>query len=524
MAHSFHREISESSRAGWAAATQDAQDALRETFDLLEQGLFLFDEQDGLLLENAAGRRLRTEGQGSAFFFEGHPADSVPSLDEVLQRLARQTWSSHRVATAVVVRGGRQFEVGAQPTSRGRALIYVHDVTAERDVEVRRLQAEKLASIGMLAAGVAHEINNPASFVLANVESLAGLLRLLEDKLRADPAAARRLGLRDLLFEASAIVQESKEGMARIHRIVRDLHSFSRVEDDPRGVTDVNAAIESALTMLRNELRYRAEVERALEATRPVRGNSARIGQVFLNLLINATHALPEGEIKRNRIWLRSFDQGDDVVVEVRDNGMGIDPEAMPRIFDSFFTTKAAGVGTGLGLSISREIIRASGGEITAESAPGQGALFRVRLPSASEPLPDPRTPTPLPHRQRYRLLAIDDETLLLKAYRRMLIDHHDVLTAAGGAEALALLDNDRRFDIILCDLQMPELSGADVYRTVAARWPGLEQRFIVITGGAFSPEGRRFLEEGNVTTLNKPFHLDEILDLIDRRAAATRR
>src|SRR4029453_11462114 len=98
------------------------------------------------------------------------------------------------------------------------------------------------------------------------------------------PPAPRRLGLRELLFEATAIVQESKEGMARIHRIVRDLHAFSRVEDDPRGVTDVNAAIESALTMLRNELRYRAEVERELVATRPVRGNSARIGQVFLNL------------------------------------------------------------------------------------------------------------------------------------------------------------------------------------------------------------------------------------------------
>ena len=113
---------------------------------------------------------------------------------------------------------------------------------------------------------------------------------------------------------------------------------------------------------------------------------------------------------------------------------------------------------------------------------------------------------------------------LLLKAYRRMLIDHHDIEVAAGGADALALLENDRRFDVILCDLQMPELSGADVYRTVAQRWPGLEQRFIVITGGAFSPEARKFLEEGIVTAVNKPFQLEEILDVVDRRAAALRR
>jgi signal transduction histidine kinase/ActR/RegA family two-component response regulator len=521
MAHPFHLQMSQPGEAPGLSE----QDALRETFDLLAQGLFLFSQEDGLLLENTAGKRLRREGKEHPIHFEGQPGDSVGSLDEVLARLARRAWHTGQVATAAVVRGGQHFEVGAQPTSHGRALIYVHDVTTDRDDEVRRLQAEKLASIGMLAAGVAHEINNPASFVLANVEALSGLLRLLDEKLRADPAAARRLGLRDLLFEATAIVQESKEGMARIHRIVRDLHAFSRVEQDPRGVTDVNTAIDSALSMVRNELRYRAEVERDLRATRAVRGNSARIGQVFLNLIINATHALPEGEQQRNRIWLRSFDEGDVVVVEVQDNGVGIEPEVMPRIFDSFFTTKPAGVGTGLGLSISREIIRASGGEIMAESRPGQGALFRVRLPAASEePLAQENTPTPLPHRRRYRLLAIDDETLLLKAYRRMLIDHHDVQLAGGGREALAVLEHDQQFDVILCDLQMPELSGADVYRTVARRWPGLEKKIIVITGGAFSPEARRFLDESAVTSLNKPFHLDEILDIIDRRAAATRR
>jgi signal transduction histidine kinase/ActR/RegA family two-component response regulator len=521
MAQTFHLQTSQPADASGVSE----QDALRETFDLLSQGLFLFSQHGGLLLENRAAQRLRGQGREVPFHFEGHPGESVDTLDEVLAVMARRAWHSGQVATAAVAHGGQHFEVGAQPTSHGRALIYVHDVTADRDDEVRRLQAEKLASIGMLAAGVAHEINNPASFVLANVEALTGLLRLLDEKLRTDPAAARRLGLRDLLFEATAIVQESKEGMARIHRIVRDLHAFSRVEQDPRGVTDVNAAIESALGMVRNELRYRAEVERDLRATRAVRGNSARIGQVFLNLIINATHALPEGEQRRNRIWLRSFDEGEVVVVEVKDNGVGIDPEVMPRIFDSFFTTKAAGVGTGLGLSISREIVRASGGEIVAESTPGQGALFRVRLPAADEEPPAQLpTPTPLPQRRRYRLLAIDDEALLLKAYRRMLIDHHDVQLATCGRDALGVLEQDQQFDVILCDLQMPEMSGADVYRAVARRWPGLEQRFIVITGGAFSPEARRFLDESVVTSLNKPFHLDEILDIIDRRAAAARR
>jgi signal transduction histidine kinase len=552
------------------------RDALRETFDVIEDGLYLFDGAGRIQLENAAGRRLRQvlastslpspavqsgPGRGG----DGDEPSGEGALDSMLAALAREAVEQDGPRAASLARDGRQFEARAWPAAGRRALVYVRDVTEARDIEVRRLQSEKLASIGMLAAGVAHEINNPASFVLANVEALAGLLRLIitgilegapsppaggtsplhsgsaaggpeggpsppasyatmEDRLRSDATNVQKLGLKDLLFEAMAIVQESKEGMARIHRIVRDLHGFSRVEDDPAGVTDVNAAVESALTMLRNELRYRAQVHRDLRACRLVRGSSARIGQVFLNLVLNAAHALKEGELKKNRIVVRSYEDGEHVVVEVEDNGKGISPIVMPRIFDSFFTTKPAGLGTGLGLSISREIVRAAGGEITAESEGGQGALFRVRLPAVLGPVFDDKTPTPNPIRRRYRLLAVDDEVLLLKAYRRMLIDHHDVELALGGAEALRILGEDRAFDVVLCDLQMPEMSGADVFSAVAERWPGFEQRFIIITGGAFSPEGRRFLDEGQITCLNKPFQLEEILDLVERRVAAVAR
>jgi signal transduction histidine kinase len=390
------------------------------------------------------------------------------------------------------------------------------------DREGRRLQSEKLASLGMLAAGVAHEINNPAAFVVANTEALGGLLRLIDEKLRDDGAAARKLGLKELVFEAMAIVQESKEGMARIQRIVRDLHAFSRVDDDHGGVTDVNVAIESALTMLRNELRYRAQVVRTLEATQPVRLGSARLGQVLLNLVINAAHALREDELPRNRITVRSYDQQDQVVIEVEDNGPGIAPEILPRVFEAFFTTKPAGLGTGLGLSITREIVRSAGGEIAAEAQPGRGALFRVRLPvGAGAPLAP--VAAVVPARRRYRLMAIDDEPLLLRAYRRIFIDHHDIELCLGGADALALLETDRAFDVILCDLQMPELSGVELYHTICRRWPELERRFIVTTGGAFSPESRAFLEREQVECVNKPFQLEEILEVIDRRASLAR-
>ncbi|HXU81452.1 MAG TPA: response regulator, partial [Polyangia bacterium] len=292
------------------------RDTLRETFDVFDEALLLLDAAGKVQIGNAAGHKLLDETQVAAGLVE----------------VAREAIDEDGVRGRVLSESGRQLAVRGYPAPGRRALLYVRDVTEERDSEVRRLQSEKLASIGMLAAGVAHEINNPASFVLANVESLAGMLRALDEKLRADPVVARRLGMKDLLFEAMTVVQESKEGMARIHRIVRDLHSFSRVDDGAPALSDVNAAIESALSMLRNELRYRTSVERRLEASQPVRGSAARLGQVFLNLIINAAHALPESRLQYNRLQVRSFDDGDEVVVEVEDNGPGIPPEVMPHI------------------------------------------------------------------------------------------------------------------------------------------------------------------------------------------------
>jgi len=214
---------------------------------------------------------------------------------------------------------------------------------------------------------------------LANVDSLAVILRKVDDAMRAQKVYANNAGLANLLFDAMTVVQESKEGMARIHRIARDLHSFSRVDDDANSLSDVNAAVDSALTMLRSELRYRATVERSLRATKVVRASAARLGQVFLNLLLNAAHALADLHPRRNRLYVRSRDEGESVIIEIEDNGPGIPPEIMPRIFESFFTTKPPDLGTGLGLPISLDIVRRAGGDLSAESEPGRGALFRVR-------------------------------------------------------------------------------------------------------------------------------------------------
>ena len=328
--------------ASFASRPSSTADVLRETFDVFEDGVCLLARDGSLKVANAIGERLFS---------------SVLKAD--LQGVARDATQRRAIADRSLSLDGRAYVVRAYPLSERGVVLYVRDATDEQEREIGRLQSEKLASIGMLAAGVAHEINNPAAFVLANIEALTGHMRLIEDKLREIPDLdAARPALSNLLFEASAILQESKEGMARIQRIVRDLGSFSHADEDVSVPISVNTAVESALTMLRNELKYRARVEQELRATRLVLASAPRLGQVFLNLISNAVQALEEADVKRNLVRVRSYDEGDFVVVEVMDNGPGIAAEAAPRIFESFFTTKPRGMGTGLGLPISLGIVR----------------------------------------------------------------------------------------------------------------------------------------------------------------------
>ena len=287
--------------ASFASRPSSSGDVLRETFDVFEDGVCLLARDGSLKVANAIGERLFS---------------SVLKAD--LQSVASDATQRRAIADRSLSLDGRAFVVRAYPLSERGVVLYVRDATDEREREIGRLQSEKLASIGMLAAGVAHEINNPAAFVLANIEALTGHMRLIEDKLRELPDLdAARAALSNLLFEASAILQESKEGMARIQRIVRDLGSFSHADEDVSVPISVNTAVESALTMLRNELKYRARVEQDLRATRLVLASAPRLGQVFLNLISNAVQALEEADVKRNLVRVRSFDEGDHVVVEV---------------------------------------------------------------------------------------------------------------------------------------------------------------------------------------------------------------
>ena len=307
--------------------------------------------------------------------------------------------------------------------------------------------------------------------------------------------------------------------MARIQRIVRDLGSFSHADEDVNVPISVNTAVESALTMLRNELKYRARVEQDLRASRPVLASAPRLGQVFLNLISNAVQALEEANVKRNLVRVRSFDDGEYVVVEVSDNGPGHRARG-----------GAADLRVVLHHQAARDGDRARPADLARDRAQPGRRDHRRQPAGRGRDLPraHPRhrrgarrrgrrcRTRRRPRFARRRILAVDDEALLLKAYRRMLCDAHELTTALGGHEALKVLENDARFDVVLCDLQMPEMSGMELHAAVMERYPALANRFVFVTGGAFSGDARRFLEESVPAVIQKPFNVDDLLRLVD--------
>jgi PAS domain S-box-containing protein len=370
------------------------------------------------------------------------------------------------------------------------------DITERRALQTQLLLADRMASLGTLAAGVAHEINNPLAFTAVNLAFAR--------------AEVRRLGLPDPELEKA--LEEAEEGATRVRDIVRDLKAFSRDEDVP-GCADPREVLRAAVNLAQNEIRPRAHVELDLGETPPVAASERRLGQVLVNLLVNAAQAIPEGAPQTNAIRARTRTEGDKVVVEIEDTGTGIAPELLGRIFDPFFTTKPVGVGTGLGLSICHGIVTSLGGDIQVESEPGRGSLFRVRLPAAHD-REVPATAGALA--PRGRILVVDDEPMVGRAISRILGAQHEVIVVTSGEAALARLRAGPEVDLVLCDLMMPGLSGMDLFEQTRQAVPATSTRFVFLTGGAFTDRTREFLERVPNPRLDKPFDPDGL-----RRAVA---
>ncbi|HYO66026.1 MAG TPA: ATP-binding protein [Archangium sp.] len=247
------------------------------------------------------------------------------------------------------------------------------DITERRLVQEKLIASERMASLGTLAAGVAHEINNPLSYMLMN-------LRFVDDELSAMAGSGEGLaGERGQ--EVREALKEALSGSQRVADIVKDLKTFSRGSGERRGPVDIQAVLDLCGNMAWSEIRHRARLVKDYGGVPPVHANESRLGQLFLNLLINAAQAIPHGNIEGNEIHISTRYEEEQVVVAVRDTGVGIPEENLGKLFNAFFTTKPVGVGTGLGLSICHGIITELGGRIAVKSEPGKGTTFQVFLP-----------------------------------------------------------------------------------------------------------------------------------------------
>ena len=395
----------------------------------------------------------------------------------------------------------------------------VRDVSADERAQAQLQQTERLAAVGSLAAGVAHQLNNPLAYVLANINFLAEDLPAFLREVAPEMNPAQHERLADLLSAMS----DAREGAERVARIVRDLRTFSRMEDERRERVDIHTLLDSACSVVEAELKARGRLVKVFDVVAPVEANSSRLAQVFLNLLLNAAHAIREGAPSRNEICVRTFtDDAGMVCVEVSDTGVGMSEAVQARIFDPFFTLKPPGEGTGLGLTSALAIVHAMGGMMSVESAEGRGTVFRVKLPPAIRSTKRDLSSSPPEGELKTRMLIVDDELTLLASLRRAIGREIDVVLASSAKEALEILAKDDRFDIVLCDIMMPDVTGIELFERVSSEFPALRDRFVFMTGGVFSSTMQHFIDSTELPRLEKPFDVRDLRRIIRRRAKAT--
>jgi PAS domain S-box-containing protein len=444
-------------------------------------------------------------GKNVLDIYAAHP--TIPGY--VRRALAGESfWYTVEVGEAVYetwispVRGPSGEQVGIAALS--------NDVSQLRKLQRTAIQNDRVIALGTLAASVAHEINNPLTYVLSEGDAVDRELALVERQL-ADAAVAPEA--RAALGRVREHLGQVRSGTARIAAITRDLRTFSRPDEQSLVPVDLRAVVESVLKLVAKEVEARARLVLDLAGTAPVIGNEARLIQVVLNLIVNAYQAVPPHSPAENEVKVAARTDGDRVVVEVSDSGPGVPINIRERIFEPFYSTKEIGVGTGLGLFVCRNIVRGFSGEVEVSDGPAGGALFRVVLPAAPtapprelEPAPRPRPAPPGGH-----VVLIEDDRMVARAFTLQLRQAGYRVTSFGdgrsGMDGLLALP-DAEIDLVFCDLMMTGMTGMDLAEELAARAPAKAAKLVLMTGGAFSARAREFVARHQERTVDKPFDI----------------
>ncbi|MCK5800378.1 MAG: PilZ domain-containing protein [Deltaproteobacteria bacterium] len=407
-------------------------------------------------------------------------------------------------------------------------LLVGRDITARLDLERQRhrleerlRQTDKLATLGRIAAGIAHDINNPLSWMSSNLELVGTYITPLRHLVaralgREEPKPAPAI-LEEIYAEMPSLLQETTEGSRRIQEIVRDLHGFSRLDSDTPEPLDLNAVVEATLRILDNTLRQHATLVRDFGELPITESHFGKLSQIFLNLLTNAARAFDVDDSAHNVIMLRTrYDErARAIVVCIEDNGRGIPEGLRHAIFEPLFTTHRDDGGTGLGLSIARNAARTLGARLTLTGKEGEGSKFCLHLPLQPPKGADDdvsTAPAPAPSEVRARLLIVDDEVLLLRSLKRHLQRFFEVVTAEGVVQALEEIEKQPP-DVVLCDVMMPDGGGRAVYEGAVAHHEALGSRFIFMTGGTFERQASEFLDTQPNLVVRKPLDLNLVAE-----------
>ncbi|MCK6572053.1 PAS domain S-box protein [Myxococcota bacterium] len=384
------------------------------------------------------------------------------------------------------------------------------DISELHVLQERLTEATRQSALGNLAAGVAHEINNPLSWISANLAYVSERVAELSD------AALRR--------DLTEVLSEAVQGAERIAGVVKAMRSLGRGRaTDTIQPVNVRSELTWALSMIRNQAKHRAIVSVDIAPGLPwTRAQPYDLRQAFLHLLLNAVEAIPEGHALEHHIDVCAFAEGGFVVVEVRDSGVGVPPDVLPRIFEPFFTTRDVGAGSGLGLPLAKTAVEATGGRLEVESQPGVGTTFRAFLPSlergGTDPLPTIRTG----EGGQRRVLVIDDEPIIGRAVARTLGNRYAVTPVTSARDALERLDRGERWDAILCDVMMPEMDGPAFFEALERSHPDLVPRLSFMTGEAFGDRAEAFLAESRLPVLHKPIPRETLVRVVDALTAGS--
>lgn len=451
---------------------------------------------DAVLIADLKGR-VEFVNQGAVRLFGRSEAELVG------QQLGFSLTANITTEIEISCRGEQRYgELRVVPIDwygRSAVLANIRDNTERRRAEAQLAATDRLVTVGTLSASIMHEINNPLAAMVVNLELAA--------------RAAAQTGSDEL----RQLIADTREAAERVRAIAGDLRMLTRATGPSRTWVNLERVIDSTLRLAQHETRNRARVEVEFSpATPELQASESQIGQILLNLVVNAAQAIGDSGPEQGLIRIGcGCGPGGELMLSVFDSGAGMTAEVQARLFSPFFTTKPASQGTGLGLSICKRIVEAYGGTIAVESAVGTGTTFTVLLPAAT-PNGPPKLPSSYPRAtRRAKVLLVDDEVLIGQALARALREH-DVTVAHSAERALQLLQA-CDFDLVLCDVAMPEMLGTELFELIEAQRPELATRFVFLSGGAFSSHAQAILDRAPNLKLTKPLNIGMILSLIDR-------